>query len=974
MRIRYVTLLLFCSLAAYAQKKAAAPAPQKLDEEYTRLIKQYLQDSRITTELVDHMPTSDTVPSPLKFFGRIPGTPGELTYAKDINRYYEALAAASPRAKFWKIGQTEEGRDQVLLAIADEETIKNLDKYKGQLAALTDPRRTTEQQAQELIHTAKPIYWATSGIHSPETGGPEMLIELAYRLIVEETPFIQSIRNNMIFLITPVVEVDGREKQVDTYYYGKKTGKQRPPLMYWGKYVAHDNNRDGMGQYLKLTQNITKEVLEWHPTVLHDLHEAQSYLYVSTGTGPYNNSIDPIQIDEWWLLAETEVMEMAKRGVPGVFTYGFYDGWVPNYLFWIAITHNSFGRFYEVQSYGPDIQENLRLQPTVTSREWFRPNPPLPSIKWGPRNNTNIQESALLFALHKVAQEKELYLENYWLKNKRSVDAGKNGPTYAWVIPANQRRRADAADMVNALRAQGVEVQVAGSSFKSGGTDVAAGDYVIRADQPYRTVAEMYFSVQNYPPANPRPYDDTGWTMQYMRNVKLLTMTDRSVLDQPMSMIGSEVKVPGRIEGSGTTLVIDHTTDNSLMSFRFKNANVKMMAAEDDFDLNGHKFRAGAFIIPNADVNGLRASIQANGLSAWAVATAPSVKTHEMQVPRIGYVHSWQRTQDEGWVRAALDQYGVPYTYFSDQKLRDGGLRAKYDVIIYPHVGGNSSSHLTGIPKVGPDAVPYKKSEMTPNLGALDQSDDIRGGMGIEGLAELAKFVQEGGTLITEGSTSAFVADYGLISGVTVEHPAQLFARGSILRGQISDPKSPITYGYEGKDLPVYFNQDPVFSAGGGFGGGGRGGFGGGGGGADVGQNVTPNAVPIHVSPLDATTPQQAAPSMSATQEQEAVRQQMRAFGVVEDARPRVVMTFPQSPNDMLLSGTLAGGQALSGRAAALDVSLGKGHIVMFALRPFWRWQTQGTYFLGFNAILNWNHLDAGKEEARPGGRRPSAQ
>ena len=147
--------------------------------------------------------------------------------------------------------------------------------------------------------------------------------------------------------------------------------------MYWGKYVAHDNNRDGMGQYLKLTQNITKTLLEWHPTILHDLHEAQSYLYVSTGTGPYNNSLDPIQVNEWWLLAETEVMEMAKRGVPGVWTYGFYDGWVPNYLFWIAMTHNSFGRFYEVQSYGPDIVENLRLQPTVTSREWFRPNPPL---------------------------------------------------------------------------------------------------------------------------------------------------------------------------------------------------------------------------------------------------------------------------------------------------------------------------------------------------------------------------------------------------------------------------------------------------------------------------------------------------------------------------------------------------------------------------------------------------------------------
>src|SRR5271169_435079 len=136
----------------------APAAAQRIDEEYTKLIKQYLQDPRITTELVDHKPASDTVPSPLKFFGRIPGTPGELTYAKDINRYYEALAASSPRAKFFKIGSTEEGRDQVLLAIADEATIKDLDKYKGMLATLTDPRRTTEQQAQQIIKTGKPIY------------------------------------------------------------------------------------------------------------------------------------------------------------------------------------------------------------------------------------------------------------------------------------------------------------------------------------------------------------------------------------------------------------------------------------------------------------------------------------------------------------------------------------------------------------------------------------------------------------------------------------------------------------------------------------------------------------------------------------------------------------------------------------------------------------------------------------------------
>ncbi len=87
-----------------------------------------------------------------------------------------------------------------------------------------------------------------------------------------------------------------------------------------------------------------------------------------------------------------------------------------------------------------------------------------------------------------------------------------------------------------------------------------------------------------------------------------------------------------------------------------------------------------------------------------------------------------------------------------------------------------------------------------------------------------------------------------------------------------------------------------------------------------------------------------------------------RQFGVnLDDARPRVVMAFPANPNDLLLSGTLAGSQVLSNRAQLVDAPLGQGHVVMFAIRPFWRWQTQGTFFLGFNAILNWNDLDAGK-------------
>ncbi len=967
--------------------QSGATTTQQIDQEYTAKIREYLRDPRITTELVDHLPASSTVPSPLKFHGRIVGTPGELTYAKDIHRYMEALAKASPRAKYWTIGKSEEGRDMVALAIGDSAAIANLDKYKGEYAALTDPRKTSEADARRLIESTKPMYWLTSGIHSTENGGPEMLMELAYRLIVQETPFIQAIRNNIITVITPVVEVDGREKQVDTYYYNKKLppGAARLPLMYWGKYVAHDNNRDGMGQFLALTKNVNQFFLDWKPLVMHDLHESATYLYSSTGTGPYNESVDAITVNEWWTFAQNDVLELTKRGVPGVWTYGFYDGWTPNYMFFIAHTKNAIGRFYEVQSYGPDNYE-VRPGATTTSREWFRPNPPLAQINWGPRNNTNIQQSGVLFSLKHFADNRERYVENYWIKNKRALEKGKAGAPYAWVIPAGQRRKADAADAVNELMKQGLEIHRANSDFRVGNVDVKSGDYIVRADQPYRTLADMYMSIQNYSPNNPRPYDDTGWTFQFMRNVAVFAVNDKAIVAQPMTAVTGAVRAPGGVEGAGAVVIVDHTTDNNLMSFRFRLASTRMQAAQEPFEAGGKQFRAGAFIIPSGDRTRIDATLKELGLSGVAVAALPSVKTHELDIPRIGYVHAWQRTQDEGWVRAALDHYGVPYTYFADQKLREGNLRAKYDVIIWPHVGGNAQAQVNGIAMSGGPPLPYRKTAETPHLGAQDQSDDIRGGMGIEGLMELYKFVQAGGTLIVEGATTNVFPSYNLTSGVTIESPSGLFARGSIMRGVVADRRSPISYGFDAQ-LPVYFNQDPVLAVGnvgGGAFAGGRGGM------SATTQNVTPNATQLRLSEWDfnsANTPVRSngvggsgvgggAAAGNAVGGGRGGRGgggggAGGAFGGMgggSSTQPRVILAFPSNPNDMLLSGTLVGGEALSNRAQVVDVPVGKGHVVMFAIRPFWRWQTQGTFFLGFNAILNWNDLDAGRGGASAAG------
>src|SRR5262249_26807248 len=230
-------------------------------------------------------------------------------------------------------------------------------------------------------------------------------------------------------------------------------------------------------------------------------------------------------------------------------------------------------------------------------------------------------------------------------------------------------------------------------------------------------------------------------------------------------------------------------------------------------------------------------------------------------------------------------------------------------------VGGSPQSHVNGLPMVGNKPLPYKKTADYPNIGVNDQSDDIRGGMGLEGLENLVKFVQEGGTLIVEGSTAALLPAYGMLSGVSVEEPTKLFARGTILKSVFADKKSPIAYGYEGDALAVYFNQGPVLRAGGG-------GFGGGGGTQipGVGMKITPNAGPETLASMEPRDPNAKPAPAERPQADEAARfrQMARQAGIpLDESRPRVVLRFPNNPNDMLLSGALVGGEALAGRAVA---------------------------------------------------------
>ena len=938
------------------------------DTAYGAKIAEYTTEKYFMTELVDHIPLSDKVPSPDKILGYAVGTPNKLTYTKDLYRYFRALAGASPRVRVLVAPEkSEEGREQMLVLVSDEANLAKLDRYKEITAKLADPRKLNDAEAQTLITEGKPFYWASGSIHSPETGSPEMLMELAYRLAVEDSPFIEDIRKNMIVMITPALEVDGRDRMVDLYNYHKANpSKPTPPLLYWGKYVAHDNNRDGLGMALALTRNQMRTFLEFHPTVLHDLHESVPYLYTMTGTGPYNAWLDPLAIDEFQLLAYHEIEEMTKRGVPGVWTHGFYDGWAPNYMLYIATGHNAIGRFYETFGNGGADTRERTLPPASTSRVWYRPNPPFPRVNWSMRNNINMQQSAILFAMNFVAKDKDRFLNNFYLKSKRSIAKATNEGPAAYIIPGDTPRPVEAADMVNLMRMQGIEVHRATKDFSVKEQKFPAGSYIVRMDQPYSRMADMLLDTQYYNVSDPAPYDDTGWTIGAMRNVKTVRITDKSVLNVDAKLLTEDARVTGQLTGptSAVAYVINHNTDNTLATLRFRLKDVKMSAAEDSFKIGDQQFNTGSFIIKqDGNSSDLRRRLQSAvsdlGLKAVGVDKLPDVKTHELAVPRIAIVHTWINTQNEGWYRVEFDRYQIPYTYISDQVLgKTPNLREKFDVIIFPPVGGPAQTIVNGMPMRG-DPIPWKASQVTPNFASSpDQTDDMRGGMNVTGVANVQKFIEDGGLFITIAGVSQIPIDYGITNGVAIQAPDRLQARGSIYNSTFSDRKSPIAYGYDAA-LPIYFNQVPLFqvAAGGGFGGGG------GQGGPGGPQSRASGRGGVNDPDVIQAMPQPRPADPNARPDDQDQRES--PFFVPPQMRPRVVLRFASEEKNLLVSGMLAGGSELANRPAVVDVPVGRGHVVMFATNPMWRHQTQGEFFLIFNAALNYNNLDAGRSEGR---------
>jgi hypothetical protein len=1027
--------------AALAQIAPGRDPNQPIDEDYTQKIREYTTAPYFSSPLVDYLPASKSVPTPKVVLGDVAGAPGKLPYAEDVYRYMRMLEKASPRVKVFSIGTTEEGREMIAVAVASEKLLAQLDENRARLAKLADPRtiNSNDAEADRLVAQSTPVYYITGTIHSPETGAPTALMELAYRLAVDESPYVRNIRDNLITLITPVVEVDGRDRMVDVYnWHLAHPGENYQPLVYWGHYVAHDNNRDAMGLTLKLTQNVLNEYLKEHAQVLHDLHESVPYLYDNTiGDGPYNAWLDPILTDEWQMIGWNNVSEMTKFGMPGVFAHGTFDTWSPGYLMFIAATHNGISRLYETFGNGGADTVERTLSPSEYSRTWYRQNPPLPRALWSQRNNNNYEETGLLTALQYFANNGKLFLKNYYLKSKRSVEKPRNEGPAAYVFPADEPRPGTQAELLRVLQLQGVEISRANAPFtvnvrakkreRGAGGDAnrnnananaqdqsanantgasantnsqvarqaipnnqrreageqqnanqappagrarapreateprtfPAGSYVVRMDQPNSRIADALLDYQYWSPTDPQtqPYDDTAWTFGELYNVQVVRVTDTNVLNASLERVNGNVRAPGGVTGTGSVFVINNNTDNALVTLRYRLRNANIEAAEEPFDAASRTFNRGSFIIRGVNANELNQATGDLGLHAYAVAAAPQVKSHPARAARIALMHSWLSTQNEGWWRIAFDKLGVPYDYISTQTAaRDANLNAKYDVIVFAPVGRDPQSVVSGTPMYG-NPIPWKKTELTPNL-TIDSTDDMRPGLGLAGLNNLRAFTRRGGLLITAMDTSDLALTFGLTQGVSIQRPQRLKLVGTVLRANLVDPMSPVAYGFNDA-LAVYEDDGYIFNlsnVAGGRGGRRQ---------RSASDRETGRGTPDDPDVVQGRPPSEVPeePHAEVWQAVPLTDEQRRnnPYVIPPQERPRVILRYADT-RDLFVSGLLDNGGEIAQHAAVIDVPTERGHVLLFSNNPVWRGETQGSYFLVFNAILNFDNLNAGRK------------
>lgn len=726
------------------------------------------------------------MPAPREHFGFEPGDDYKLADYGQLISYFEKLAGSSDRIRLHRFGRSSLGKPLYAAFISDSANLRDLERYRliSRRLALGE---ATPEEARQLARQGKTIVWIDSGLHATETAPAQHAPHLAYRLITQENEEVLRIRRNVILIQVPCINPDGLDMVAEWYRRNVGTPHEnaRLPWLYQ-KYAGHDNNRDYFMLNLEESRHVARMLFEeWFPQIVYNQHQSPPFparIFVPPHAEPLNPNIQPAVAEGITLIGAAMRERFAREGKPGVLSYITFDGWWNGGLRTAPVFHNMHGILTETAGFAyatprtyqaSELPERFANGLPTREPSIFYPMPWMGG-RWTLRDAIEYMLTADMAILDLAARHSEDFLLKAWQMAQASIQAGRQGKPFAYVVPSEQWDRSSALEMLDRLKRAGIQIKRARAAFKAAGKTYGPGSWVLPAAQPFRSYLLDLMEPQKYPDmragdsSSPRrPYDIAGWTLPLQMGVKVERVDEP--FDAELELV-SDFPLPGE--------TLDPRENAAFRTIAELLARgVRVLRAAD-----------GAFLPEGPAAN------QKMSKAAW-----------ELRQPRVALYEPWTANSDTGWTQWLLDYYKVPHALLHNDDVQKGGLRQRFDALIF--ASQSAASILHGV-RFGEAPAPARETSTAPAEPRSVQRPEYCGGIGVPGLAAVEEFVRDGGTLIAfDAATELPIAYFPLALRNTVRPGAGAFqCPGSLLRVTV-DTSHPLALGMPAEAI--------VFSTGG---------------------------------------------------------------------------------------------------------------------------------------------------------------
>ena len=849
------------------------------------------------------------VPRPADIFGFEPGEDYHLADYSQLVTYFEHLATASPRVELVEIGESTLGRPIVVAIIADEATIRDLDRYKEINRKLTFAR-IPEEEARALAKEGKATVVIENGLHSTETGHAQHSAVLAYELATGESEEIRRIREETIVLLVPAMNPDGQDMVVHWYreHAGEAWELSLPELYH--VYVGHDNNRDWAMVNQRETEAMTRFMYhEWHHQLHYSHHQEAPFparISIAPFDDPVNQYINRLVTRGVSLMGTYMAKRFEEHEMSGVLSRLQFSMWRADGVRYAGYGHNVVGfhsetahrsptpRFYppeEIPRYF-SAASGTSLMSALDSTNVFYHHPCTGG--WFSLSDAmDYMMTGSLAALDLAARLKEDWLFNKYRAGRQEIAHGESGGPYAYLLPEDQWDAGEAEELIRILRLHNAEVHRATAPFLADDVQYPAGTQILFAGQAFRPLLRLLLDIQVYPDRRVGeegtpvpPYDLAGWTFPLAMGVNVVRVDEPFAAE--VEMVGYPPARTGRVVGSGDVGFLLAATENR--SFRAVNRLLtegeRVSRTLEGGTAGEARFRPGAFLVHGGTGTRDRVSTVADefGVDFIGLDGLPAGPLAELRKPRVGIYKSWTANIDEGWTRWVLqDQYSFVLDTLSDARIRRDDLSG-YDAIVLP--AQSARSMLEGN---APGTMP----------------DEYVGGLGEAGAAALERYVRAGGRLVALDGAGDFVIQHldlpvrSLREGLRRE---EFTIPGSLLRIRI-DAEHPLGFGMPTEAAAFFVERR--------------------------GSNSRP-------------------------------------YQILDPAKAEAVAWWGEE--DILLSGyELGAADHLSGHPAMVRVSHGEGEVVLIGFRSQFRGYPRGTFKLLFNSLYRLDFRAVGEDSKEDG-------